>query len=96
MDAVEANPGVKTYSIYLSDRLCRRGWVGETASVDEEKERGGEVEQVKGFHLPASVRLYPAHTPGAARHGNKVLCISDLMIFDLIFDDLELENKRSG
>ena len=32
-----------------------------------------EVEEVKNFHLPASVRLYPAHTKGAARHGDNVL-----------------------
>ena len=32
--------------------------------------RDGGMEEVKSFHLPASVRPYPAYTPGAVRHGN--------------------------
>ena len=32
--------------------------------------RDGGMEEVKSFSPPASVRPYPAYTPGAVRHGD--------------------------
>ena len=45
-----------------------------------------EVEEVKSFHLPASIRLYPAHTPDATLHGDNFTSTQQASAFLQLID----------